>query len=129
VKINHIAIRTEDIEKVKAFYCRYFGMEAGPVYFNAKRQFTSYFLTLHGSDTRIEIINIKGLPINEITGFPGTGYAHIAISAGSMESVNELTDTLRSHGYIIRSGPRVTGDGYYESVILDPEGNEIEITV
>jgi len=62
--------------------------------------------------------------------FPPRGLkAHLAISVGSKEKVDELTEKLRADGYTVAGNPRLTGDGYYESVVFDPEGNRIEITV
>ena len=125
MKINHIAIRTKDIERLRSFYTKYFGAVSGEKYHNPKKGFTSYFLSFNG-DTRLELMHRPGLAENA---FEVYGLAHIAISVGSKEAVDELTRTLEDDGYAIICNPRTTGDGYYESVIADPEGNIIEITV
>lgn len=129
MKINHIAIRAKDPELLKDFYIKYFDMISGSKYTNAKTLFSSYFLSFRSGDTRIEIMHIPDLQNYKEKVTNTYGIAHIAISAGNRESVNKLTERLKADGYFIRSEPRVTGDGYYESVILDPEENIIEITV
>lgn len=128
MKIEHIAIWTKDIERLKKFYMDYFGVTAGEKYTNTKKQFESYFIKFE-SGARLEIMQKPTIPdnlndtINEYIGL-----IHIAISVGSAEKVNSLTETLKNNGYSVVSEPRHTGDGYYESCILDPDGNRIEIT-
>lgn len=128
MKIEHIAIWVEDIEVMREFYMKYFGMTAGEKYTNVKKGFTSYFLTFGEEKTRIELMHRHDIedPLQK----RGTvkGITHFAVSLGSKEEVDVLTERLRAAGYIIESEPRTTGDGYYESVILDPEGNVVEIT-
>lgn len=124
MKINHIAIWAKDIEAMRAFYCKYFKAASGARYHNPLKGFTSYFLSLDG-DTRIELMHKDGLSENNGGCY---GMAHIAISAGRKEAVDDLTAKLKEDGYAIIGEPRGTGDGYYESVIADPEGNIIEIT-
>jgi len=128
MKIEHIAIWVNDIEAMKDFYVKYFAMACNSKYVNAKKQFESYFLSFGEGDARIELM--RRADISQ----PGThnsltGLTHFAISVGSINAVNALTETLRNDGYTIAGEPRTTGDGYYESVILDPEGNHIEITL
>ncbi|MBK9257866.1 MAG: VOC family protein [Saprospiraceae bacterium] len=127
-KIEHLAIWTKDLEKSKDFYIKYFDMKCGDKYHNPSKQFTSYFLSFKNSKVRIELMHRSD--ILEHYGKKGntTGLAHIAISVGSKEKVNLLTERLRADNFMIDSDPRTTGDGYYESVVLDPEGNLIEIT-
>lgn len=125
--IEHVALWTKDLERMKAFYSQFFGAEAGQKYINEKRGFESYFLTFQ-SGARLEIMALPSLRSRTNDG-PRAGYAHIAIAVGSREEVDSLTSRLSSHGYSVVSGPRQTGDGYYESVVLDPDGNEVEITV
>ncbi len=103
-------------------------MKAGPLYQNPSKGFSSFFLSL-GRGTQIELIHMESdhepvPPDPDVS----AGFIHIALSAGSREKVNRLTEQLRTSGYTVAGEPRVTGDGYYESVILDPEGNRIEIT-
>jgi lactoylglutathione lyase len=129
MKIEHIAIWCRDLEKEKDFYTKYFNATAGAKYFNPKKLFESYFLTFD-SGCRLELMyrpDIAQIHSNISDEF--TGLTHFAISVESKSAVDELTEILRKDGYIIAGEPRTTGDGYYESVVLDPEGNRIEITV
>ncbi len=128
MKIDHIAIWVDDLEKMKTFYETYFGLRAGEKYINTNKQFSSYFLQFGESKTRLELMHKPG--IEPYTGQRGhqSGITHFAIAVGSKEKVNELTESLRKDGYNIFGEPRTTGDGYYESLVLDPEGNYLEIT-
>jgi lactoylglutathione lyase len=128
VKIEHIAIWSADIERLKNFYHQYFHTTAGLKYFNPKKDFQSYFLWFE-EGCRLEIMQMSGIPTSANDVYKQfTGLIHFAISVGSKESVDTLTERLRADGYEIVGEPRTTGDGYYESVVLDPEGNRIEIT-
>lgn len=126
MKIEHAALYTEDLERMRSFFMKYFEASSNELYHNPKTGFTSYFLSFQ-EGTRLEIMN---KPQMEKTGdaFVRTGFIHLAFSAGSKEKVDVLTETLRKDGYEILSGPRTTGDGYYESLILGPERIQIEIT-
>ena len=128
IKIEHLAIWTNDLEKAKEFYVKYFDMVCNDKYHNPTKQFTSYFLSFRNSHVRIELMHRPD--ILEYNGRKGVtnGLTQFAISVGSKEAVDSLTQKLRADNHIIESEPRTTGDGYYESVILDPEGNLIEIT-
>ena len=126
MKIEHLAIWVHDLEKMKSFYRKYFNAEAGPKYFNAEKNFESYFLHLK-EGCRIELMRMSH--VNERTKKEMLGLAHIAISVSSKELVDSLTQKLKSEGFNVIGEPRTTGDGYYESVILDPEGNRVEITI
>ncbi len=126
MRIEHIAIWAEDIELLREFYTKYFGMRCNDKYVNTKRHFSSYFLSFEDEKTRIEIMNIPNMESPTSRGNL-KGLAHIAISVGSKEVVNSLTERLRKDGYAILSEPRTTGDGYYESAVSDPEGNYVEI--
>ena len=127
MKIEHIALYVNDLERAKDFFTRYFHATAGEKYHNPKTGFQSYFLSFQG-ECRLEImsnpqmVNMEKLPAR-------TGYAHIALSVGTKETVNSLTAQLRKDGYRIISNPRTTGDGYYESCLIDLEDNQIEITI
>lgn len=128
MKIEHIAIWTRDIEKLKKFYVDYFDGSAGNKYTNSSKNFESYFISFE-SGARLEIMQMPSIPLNlndTVTQY--IGLIHLAISVGSIEKVNKLTNTLMNAGYEVVSKPRHTGDGYYESCILDPDGNRIEIT-
>jgi lactoylglutathione lyase len=126
MKIEHVAIWVNDLEGMKEFYETYFNCRSNTKYHNREKKFESYFLTFE-SGARLEIMRKEG--IHQHTKEEKMGWAHIAISLGSKEAVNQLTAKLKSDGYPTINGPRVTGDGYYESVVEDPEGNLIELTV
>ncbi len=129
VYIEHIAIWTPDLERLRRFYETYFDGTANTKYVNPRKQFESYFLTFAGG-ARLELMHMPAvLPGRNNIEQQFTGYIHIAFSAGSRESVDVLTERLRQDGYRVLDGPRTTGDGYYESVVLDPDGNRIEITI
>ena len=127
MKIEHIAIWAEDLERMKDFYTEFFQMKCSEKYVNAQKGFSSYFLSF-GVGVRIEIMH--RLDISKPLDPKGLshGYTHLAISVGSKASVDQLTELIRSKGYVIYGEPRTTGDGYYESVVLDPEGNLVEIS-
>ena len=128
MKIEHVAIWTNDLEKLNSFYKTYFGAQAGELYLNTAKHFKSRFLTF-SSGCRLELIQRTNLQRQQPNSKePQTGYAHLAFSVGNKEVVDSLTEQLVHNGYKKLDGPRVTGDGYYESVFLDPEGNSIEIT-
>ena len=128
MKIEHIALWSHDIEKLKAFYQRYFDATANDKYINAGKGFESYFLCFD-SGARLELMQMPGIPDNKNDVMDqATGFIHIAMCVGSKEKVDELTGQLELDGYPIIGKPRTTGDGYYESVILDPDDNRIEIT-
>ncbi|ATV02634.1 MULTISPECIES: VOC family protein [Bacillus] len=126
MRIEHAAIWVKDLERMKEFYETYFGAKTNDLYHNEKKDFKSYFLSFD-SGCRLELMKKGG--IDEAPAQNMTGWAHLAFSTGSKERVNELTETFKNDGFQVVSGPRVTGDGYYESVIEDGEGNLIEITV
>ncbi|ABR47634.1 Glyoxalase/bleomycin resistance protein/dioxygenase [Alkaliphilus metalliredigens QYMF] len=129
MKIEHVAIWTRNIEKLKVFYTDYFGGIAGEKYENSKKSFESYFIKFD-SGARLELMQMPTIPLNlNDTENQHMGLIHIAISVGSIEKVNSLTDELMKAGCRVISQPRYTGDGYYESCILDPDGNRLELTV
>jgi lactoylglutathione lyase len=125
MKIEHVAIWVKDLETMKSFYETYFNGIGNSKYHNKDKEFESYFLTFDGG-ARLELMRKSG--IDKPDQNDRIGWAHIAISLGSRESVNQMTVRLQNDGYRLVNGPRVTGDGYYESVIEDPEGNLLEIT-
>ncbi|MCG8578275.1 MAG: VOC family protein [Bacteroidales bacterium] len=127
MKIEHIAIWVKDLELSKAFYTKYFGLKANELYKNKTKGFTSYFLSSDEGGARLEIMHSIHINTDALAG-NHFGFAHIAISVGGKEQVDRLTDQLRNDGYKVVGEPRTTGDGYYESVIADPDGNLIEIT-
>ncbi len=126
--IEHIAIWTKNLEQLREFYEMYFQARSGGTYRNPAKQFESYFLSF-SSGSRIEIMSRPALrEVKDEAGEPIAGYIHICIACGSEENVDELTDRLQNDGYRVVDGPQHTGDGYYESVVLDPDGNRVEIT-
>lgn len=127
MKIEHIALYVNDLDGARDFFARYFGAASNEGYHNPKTDFRSYFLTFQDG-ARLEIMTKPDLTDsgNLLNRY---GYAHIAFSAGSKEAVDRLTEHLKKDGYVVISGPRTTGDGYYESCVLGFEGNIIEITV
>lgn len=127
MKIEHIAMYVEDLERVKEFFITYFEAKANDSYHNTKTNFRSYFLTFEDG-ARLEIMNKPAMEDPDKTP-TRTGFIHIAFSVGSKEKVDKLTEQLKNDGYEVVSGPRTTGDGYYESCIIGIEGNQIEITV
>ena len=127
MKIDHAAMYVNDLERAKDFFVRYLGGKAGEGYHNKTTEFRSYFLSFNGG-ARLELMTRPELldpdkPLNR------TGLIHIAFSVGSKEAVDELTARLKADGFDVISGPRTTGDGYYESCVLAFEDNQIEITV
>lgn len=127
MKIDHIAIWAEDIELLRDFYMMYFDMSCNDRYVNPKKNFSSYFLSFSDGETRIEIMNIPGKDAPASRG-DLKGFAHFAISVGGKERVDEMARRFKENDVTILSAPRTTGDGYYECVVADPEGNYIEIT-
>ena len=125
--IEHIALYVKDLEKAKNFFVRYLNGTSNSGYHNTKTDFRSYFISFD-SGARLELMTRPELEDMEKS-LVRTGYAHIAFSVGSREKVDLLTNELKNAGYEVTSGPRTTGDGYYESCIVGIEGNLIEITV
>ena len=127
MRIEHIAMYVSDLERARAFFLQYFDAVSNEMYHNKATGFRSFFLTF-ADGARLEIMNkpnMEDLP----KGIARTGFIHVAFSVGSKEKVDSLTARLKADGYTVISGPRTTGDGYYECCILDFEENQIEITV
>ena len=122
--IDHIGIWVRDLEMMKDFYLKYFDCRANEKYENPAKHFTSYFLTFTNG-IRIELMSLENMKRKVNSAI--SGIAHIAISLGTEDKVDRLIQRFQNDGYIIDSHPRITGDGYYESVILDPENNRIEL--
>ena len=125
MKIEHIAIWVNDLESMKEFYETYFNGQSNEKYHNKSKEFESYFIQF-GSGARIEIMRKKG--VDKEVQANSIGWTHIAFSLGGRDKVDDLTLRLEKDGYQVVGKPRVTGDGYYESVIADPEGNQVELT-
>ena len=127
MKIEHVAMYVNDLEATKDFFVTYLRGRANELYHNKKTDFRSYFISFEDG-ARLEIMTRPDMKDME-KDINRTGYIHLAFSVGSKEKVDGLTEFLRNDGYEVLSGPRTTGDGYYESCILGIEGNQIEITV
>ena len=127
--IHHVAIWVSDLEKMKDFYAGYFRGLPNTLYRNPGNGFKSYFLSF-GDGSRLELMEMPALgESRNRTDRQFLGFAHLAFSVGDKESVDHLTKRLVDDGYILASGPRMTGDGFYESCVFDPELNRVEITV
>ena len=126
MRIEHVAMYVKDLEATREFFIKYFGAISNDKYQNPKTGLQTYFLSFEGG-ARLEIMTRPKM-ISSDEFLIQTGYTHLAFSVGSKEKVNELTSQLKQAGYEVLSGPRTTGDGYYESCILGPEDNQIEIT-
>ena len=127
MKIEHVAMYVNELEAARDFFVKYLGGTSNDGYHNEKTDFRSYFISFDDG-ARLELMNKPDMYDMEKT-LNRTGFIHIAFSVGSKEKVDELTETFKVAGYDVVSGPRTTGDGYYESCIVGIEGNQIEITV
>ncbi|MGN1229805.1 MAG: VOC family protein [Prevotella sp.] len=128
IKINHIALYCLNLEVMKKFFVSHFGCRSNEMYHNPRTGLKTYILTFPEGETRLEIMSHP--KVDEISaGLYRAGYIHLSIAMGSRESVIEKTSELTTAGYECVSGPRVTGDGYFESCLIGPEGILVEITV
>jgi lactoylglutathione lyase len=126
--IEHVALWVRDLDAFCAFYREHFGATVGERYDNPAKGFASRFLRF-SSGARIEaMVTTLLAPVPYGPGVQRMGLTHLAIALGSEGDVDALTRRLRERGVTVVEGPRRTGDGYYESVVLDPEGNRIELT-
>ena len=125
MNLDHVAIYTKDLERLKDFYSKYFSGKANRKYYNEKTGLQTYFISFAGG-ARLEIM-MKPDTATIDKSLHTTGLTHISFSVDSKEKVDELTHALVKDDYVLKSAPRVTGDGYYESCILDPDSNEVEI--
>ena len=138
MKIEHVAIWVKDIDKVCEFYRKYFGGVVHPIYHNPAKQFTSRFITFDDG-ARLEVMHRPDIDVERNVGIDKIvshetlsdtqhlGFTHLSFSVGSKEEVDRLTQKMSDDGIQIVGQPRTTGDGYYESVVLDPEGNRVEV--
>ena len=123
-RIEHIGMWVDDLDAVAAFYARYFDARIGERYENPRKQFASRFLAF-GGGARLELMSRGDL--HERAGGEKLGLAHVALAVADVAAVDALAARLRADGHAILDGPRRTGDGYYECVVRDPEGNRVEI--
>ncbi|MBA4852911.1 VOC family protein [Emticicia sp. BO119] len=129
MKIEHLAIWVRDLELMRSFYMKYFGGKSNEKYRNVHKNFESYFISFD-SGARLELMQMPDITDTMNNGHEQfIGITHFAVSVGTKEKVDELTEIFRKNAFEVVGEPRWTGDGYYESVILDPEKNRIEITV
>lgn len=129
ISLEHVALWTDRLEPMKEYYIRFFGGKGNDKYVNPVNQFESYFLTF-ASGARLELMRRPGIPANanDTVDKQHIGLIHLAFGVDTREEVDAKAEELRNAGYTILSGPRVTGDGYYEAETLDPDGNRIEVT-
>jgi lactoylglutathione lyase len=127
--LEHVAIWTNDLEKLKDFYIKYFDGTSNEMYTNVKKQFSSYFISFK-SGARLEIMSMPTIPDNKNDTIISQhkGIIHLAFGVDTIEEVDQKAAGLRSAGFKILSGPRKTGDGYYEFETLDPDNNRLEVT-
>ena len=127
MRIEHIAMYVNDLEGAREFFLRYLGAVSNEGYHNVRTDFRSYFLSF-ADGARLELMQRPGME-DEHKGLNRTGFIHLAFSLGSREAVDALSARLKQDGYELLSGPRITGDGYYERCFIVFEGNQIELTV
>jgi len=125
MKIEHLSMYVNDLEIMKEFYIKYFEATANDMYHNPRTGLQTYFLSFK-EGARLEIMT-RPDRVDSPKEFYATGFTHLAFTLGSKEKVDEMTSLMAKDGFKVLSGPRMTGDGYYESCFLDPEGNQIEI--
>lgn len=129
IKIEHVAMWVKDLERMRQFYETYFNARSNELYYNERTNFSSYFMSF-GEGCRLELMHKPEIiDAHDELHIEFTGFVHLAISLGDSGAVDSLTETLRADGYEVVREPRTTGDGYYESIILDPEGNKVELTI
>jgi lactoylglutathione lyase len=123
--IEHVAVWVRDLDSMRAFYVELLGGTSGGLYENPATGFRSYFVSF-GEGARLELMSLPELAPSAAA--PCFGYAHIAFRLGGRATVDAAVSALRRHGVTVESEPRLTGDGYYEAVVRDPEGNRVELT-
>ena len=128
MRIDHIALYCNDLEQMRQFFINHFDAASNQQYHNPRTGLRTYFLTFPDGSTRLEVMQ-RPDTIASDSSKPNIGFIHMSLAAGSKEAVDAKTQELREAGYQVVSGPRTTGDGYYESCILGPENIQIEITV
>jgi lactoylglutathione lyase len=128
MRIAHVALWVRDLEAMRSFYEQYFGARAGPRYENQAKRFQSYFLSFAGG-AQIELMHRPDIPADGADPLvQRRGFIHLALEVGDEADVDRLSKRIAADGFPVLDGPRRTGDGYYETVVLDPEGNRLELT-
>ena len=127
MRIEHVALYVHDLEAARDFFVRYFSCTSNSGYHNPNTGLRTYFLTFEGG-ARLELMTRPTLVADHGVQ-PHTGFAHLAFALGSNDAVDSLTEQLQTDGYTVISGPRTTGDGYYESAVLGPDECVLELTV
>lgn len=128
MKLEHIAIWTDNIELLRNYYVSFFDGQSNEMYINPKTQFQSYFISFE-SGARLEIMSMPNIPdnTNDTINEQHKGIIHIAFSVNTKHEVDAKAALLLANGFEILNGPRVTGDGYYEFVTIDPDKNRLEV--
>jgi lactoylglutathione lyase len=124
LRVEHVGLWARDLDAVAAFYAKYFGARIGALYRNPRKEFASRFLEF-ASGARLEIMSRTD--VVERASTEGLGLAHVAFAVGDERAVDALAARFTAEGVALLDGPRRTGDGYYECVVRDPEGNRVEI--
>jgi len=127
MRIDHAALFCKDLEQMRQFFIDYFDARSNEQYHNPRTGLRTYILSFTEGSTRLELMQRPDVQDADPSQ-PAIGYVHLSFAVGSKKGVDLLTRRLAADGYTITSGPRTTGDGYYESCILGPEGIQIEVT-
>ena len=127
MRIDHAALFCKDLEQMRQFFIDYFDARSNEQYHNPRTGLRTYILSFTEGSTRLELMSRPDV-LDADPSQPAIGYVHLSFAVGSKKGVDLLTRRLAADGYTVTSGPRTTGDGYYESCILGPEGIQIEIT-
>ena len=127
MRIDHAALFCKDLEQMRQFFIDYFDARSNEQYHNPRTGLRTYILSFTEGSTRLELMSRPDV-LDADPSQPAIGYVHLSFAVGSRKGVDLLTRRLAADGYTVTSGPRTTGDGYYESCILGPEGIQIEVT-
>ena len=128
MKIDHVALFCRDLEAMRQFFLEHFEGISNDQYYNPRTGLRTYILTFPDGDARLELMQ-RPDTIDVDPSKPNIGFIHVSFAVRSKEAVDAKTQELRDAGFQVTSGPRTTGDGYYESCILGPEGIQIEIAI
>ena len=127
MRIDHAALFCRDLEQMRQFFIDYFDARSNEQYHNPRTGLRTYILSFTEGSTRLELMQRHDVQDADPSQ-PAIGYVHLSFAVGSKKGVDLLTRRLAADGYTVTSSPRTTGDGYYESCILGPEGIQIEVT-